>query len=480
MHLRRFVLFVLLLPFTLSRSTPAEAAVDAAKLRAAASLPQIDVKLNMQFRFDRVAGFVVNETKPVPAVEIAQLRQQMNGSVEDAERLLRLAAALQSSNDVAGAVKAREQALKFRQDAVKQHPNDGFAHTQLALALAALERSPEAEAEMRRAQELSPGDWRVWSEWGEFRLGQIKPGTSTAGEVDLGEQQTHARELLDGVKAAHDKAVQLAPENPEPYIRRAMFQMSGGLLRLWIEKGMPKQWQGSEQEMASSLAMWPRMQADMLQAARLEREPRQASGLWLFQGYYKVLSGLQKTETASESEKAENLEAVEALMRLAMALDPHNAAAPQALACVFLMNNRFDELAILLEEQMKRSDTPFQRVFLAKAYAKLERYDKAQFHISAALKNSPHDFLANLTQAALWLRLDDSSAMQRAGALLDTLQNATETREGKSADDYHLLRGIYWGLTGEVAEARHLLQPLATADPSDQVLAQALGALGAP
>ena len=476
MRLKSFVTIGAFAVFMAIRSTAAWA-IDAAKLRDAASLPHMNFQLNMQFKFDRLDGFVVNQIKPAPEVEIAQLKDAMDGKTDDSERNLRVAELL-SESDAAGAKTAREKALALRRADVKKNPKDGFAHVQLAWALRALEQSKGAENEMRAAQKLAPKDWRVWSEWGEYLAGKIdfsaglKPDASAKALADM---QAQARRNLIEAQAAHDKAVQLAPDEPYSYIHRALFKMTRSLISLWIESGMPANWQTSGEAAMQSIASWPALMKDDIQsAAKLAREPRLTSNLHLVQGYLELVSGMQGDD---DDDKDKVLAKVETLMRLAISLDPTNAAANEGLSGTLLLGNRYDDFAKLQEARLKYEDTPTQRVTAAKAFGKIDDYKGAQRHISAALKLDPNDFLANLSQAALLLRRDDKAATAQAGAILDKWKDAPQTKQGDGALDYNLLRGIYLGLNGKADEARELIGAIVEADPENETFAQALAAL---
>ncbi len=476
MKLKPFIIIAAFALFMAIRSTAAWA-IDAAKLRDAASLPHINFQLNMQFKFDRLEGFVVNQVIPTPDVEIAHLKSAMNNQSEDSERYLRVAEIL-SESDAKGAKAAREKAVALRQADVKKNPKDGFAHVQLAWALRALEQNKQAENEMRAAQKLSPKDWRVWSEWGEYMAGRIDFSDGVKPDAPakpIAEMQAQARRNLLEAQAAHDKSVQLAPDEPNVYIHRALFAMTRNLMTLWIEAGMPTPWNDSSAAAAQSIASWPAlMKDDIASAAKLAREPRLTSNLRLVQAYLELVSGMQGDDDEGKDKVLAN---VETLMRLAISLDPTNAAASEGLSGTLLLGNRYDDFAKLQEARLKYEDTPTQRVTAAKAFEKIDDYENAQRHIDAALKLDPNDFLANLSQAALLLRHDDKAATAQAGAILDKWKDASQTKQGDGALDYNLLRGIYLGLNGKADEARELIGAIVEADPENETFAQALAAL---
>jgi tetratricopeptide (TPR) repeat protein len=115
----------------------------------------------------------------------------------------------------------------------------------------------------------------------------------------------------------------------------------------------------------------------------------------------------------------------------------------------------------------------------------LNRIDRAEEQVQAALKLAPGDFTADLALAVLLLKRNDEAALSQAGELLTQMGDGLlfiagmgESPSRQQWMDYTLIRGIYRALTGELAEARQDIDLVLRLDPNNEAAKEALEALG--
>jgi tetratricopeptide (TPR) repeat protein len=343
------------------------------------------------------------------------------------------------------------------------------------------------------------------------------------------ENIARTQKFLAGARSCYDRAVTVVPGLAEPYLERA----KGRVFVVGATRAFLHLMQGNFDSFKTEV-LSPDNLDDLRQGIRLSRAPRALLTAVQMEIMISVANSGKETDWTNWteldrqdiwdalSEKSQNSvnATLARLEKMAQARDKRGAEAGTALGCLcyFLRDTekaetalrgaverhptfdpawelrmgmlveqeRYEDMAALGEERLKHKDSTRNRLLLAKAYEKTEKYDKAEIHAQAAWKRRPNDFLANLMVAALMMkRGTDAATLARAG---DRLARAGKTAKkaipGESIPDtinrtrdYGLLRGIYLALNGDTEKARVQLKETLARAPEEESVQEALTAL---
>lgn len=332
-------------------------------------------------------------------------------------------------------------------------------------------------------------------------------------------QLARAKGLLDEARRSFDTAVAAAPKDPEAYGQRGLFRTWGGLLMRLIPL-----LQGSEADLVAALkdgpdrlfaeAMSPAALQDFRQVARLRPGDYQAiTAAALFE----VMSFLSHNGRSVEGPKhglqaafpaeiqqslrgaASRLEklaqgrgrqappAAEALgalqysfmdepaaaeksLRRAVALDSTRDRSWDLLAALMLDTERYPDLATLCEERLRHKDSARGRILLAKAYEKLDDWDRVEEQVRASLKLEPEDFRANLALVVVLLKRGDDASLRRQAELrlLKARDSLPQAPTRGQVSDYTLTLGIYLALDGDREGTLRELERVLTIAPDNK------------
>jgi tetratricopeptide (TPR) repeat protein len=131
------------------------------------------------------------------------------------------------------------------------------------------------------------------------------------------------------------------------------------------------------------------------------------------------------------------------------------------------------------EKGIAAKDCPRRRLQVAGVQENLARYDEAEKQVAAALKADPKDFHANLALAALLIRKADSPVRLAVAGKQVERANSLFPLKAEAADknDLEATRGVYLAVTGDLENARTLLQKILAEDQNHPVAKDALKAL---
>jgi tetratricopeptide (TPR) repeat protein len=445
---------------------------------------------------------------------------------------LNASAALAGSTGPDPARQAFERSVELYRRQVKAHPRDGRLLAQFSIVLHAARRRPEAERVARQAVTVAPQEWRGWAALGDVldtRAGQVLFGSSANTEaMDWASFQRlnrliqkppspellgRWRKLSDEARRCIDRAVALAPREPEAHVARVKFRVSHGVQRLLFGDERPRT-PADAQRMMFEIMLSPGTVADLQQVARLRPRDTHAiatgifceifsaalqKGLEIDPGDEEVWDMLpEKTKASAREAKArlENLsrdkeirtaagasallgllqmvmndgQAAEASLRRAIMLDPSHEHAWDLLAIV--MEGRVGEEGVVeaCVELLKQKDSVQGRLTVARVHEKSDELLEAEEQVRAALKLQPNSFTANLALAILLLKADEErSTLAQVGKQLEKMGKLA----GKAASPdertrYALARGIYYSRIGDLARARQVLQRVPKAEPANQ------------
>jgi tetratricopeptide (TPR) repeat protein len=143
-------------------------------------------------------------------------------------------------------------------------------------------------------------------------------------------------------------------------------------------------------------------------------------------------------------------------LRRAVALDPDNEGAWEALTFALAFAREYDELLQVSRQRVAHHDSPRNRLLLAKALEKNQQLDAMRLEAELLQARYSEDPLANLTLAAALLKVDRSET-GRARALQHLGRASRRTGEKpppELAVELLYQRGLWFALEGQIERAR--------------------------
>lgn len=527
----RFAILPLLVLLML---TSAGKAVDKEKLRRAVSLPEVSFIFG--YGMNGWGEFVSTADLGPQPEKIAEIEKQLKGDAADAERYCRLASlyvrAGQSDKSTEFCRKA--EALLRKQLAVC--PKNFACRLRLAEVLERQKKRAEAEELLRRVVEDCPDDWRAWQALGQFLSDKARRtllngmAFSATGPDRLlqtlraasptPERIASWRQDCKKVDACFHRAIDLAPRVPEVYLTRGTASWNDSLLNCGL-----RLYNGEKADFTVAM-LAPEARPDLRRAVDLNpknymcigfidwmdamadayeysaqnpsaKQPEQMLDVLSEATRQRVREHMARlAEEMEQSDKPKAAEAAEVLvylrimllkdipdtktiLRRSIELDPSRNAPWEMLIAALLASNQMEKAAELCRQHLKHKDSARNRLLLAKAYAELDRLDKAEEVIRVGLEREPDDFLLNLTLMDLLLIRGRDDDLRQAG---QTLRKIEKDRHPGTGNDnrwtnFRFACGIGCGLNGEVKQAREWLEEVHKRKPQYPHLQEALKAL---
>lgn len=522
----RRTLIVLLLTLALS-ATAAAPRRGNERLRELAVFPTIRLRFELGWSFDG-GKWVVGQDRDL-ASEIARARSDLQEQPNSCHLLLQLASLLSQHGHTNEAQAEYERAARLGRVRADQQPRDGPTLTDLGKALAALGKPTEAESLLRKAVLVSSNRWECWIGLGEFLDDQslrllspaasLNPASARAGLASTrrtGHRLTpeaieRSGRLCREASRCFDRAVALAPDNPDAFIARAGFQCLSNWSRLLIQQA---QGNGEPDARAERSAIFPKVAIPDLERAEELRpnDYRLVSTVAYFHWINAILReapgdftleslpeptrrALRKAITrlenlSQESDPATAAGAFEHLgflrmsfgdsataasdFRRAVTLDPSRERSWDMLFGVSLESASPQELVRLCESRLQTKDSARNHLLLAKLLAKQGKFDAATTHAKLALKTEPDNLVAHLMLFALAIRqstddkppLGAAKLLNRASKALNAMPPGDE-KPGR-AREFILNAAIFVALLDQPAEARKILDHFLRDQPDDQ------------
>jgi Tfp pilus assembly protein PilF len=329
------------------------------------------------------------------------------------------------------------------------------------------------------------------------------------------ERIEEARRLLKEAKDYLERAVRLAPKEPQVYLSRIFAAWGDFAMQALLR---PEQIQSYYRTLV--LTVLP----DIQRAARLTPNDSYAIGsIGLAEVIYHLVQGRLSTqsfkawwEELPEESRRVVLQSIERLkpyaqsdephvaagasemlgillfiardeqqaevaLRRTLALDPSRKQAWEMLTLILFTGGRWPDIAALYEKRLQFEDTVYFRFILAKVYEVLGQVARGEEHLRRALRMNPDDVRVQLGLAAILLKYhEEAEALEEAGHWLKRAGQRLESSTDRSLRSNHALNlGIYLALTGDTEGARRQLQQALEYDADNQSAREALAALGA-
>ncbi len=521
--------------------------VDRAKLRQSIELPKINSPISVMFRSGERDG---NGVKFDAKQKIADLEKKLTGKPEDGEIYLRIHGYY--AECLRDEVKAKEAAQKaeaaLRPIVQTTDAKNAWLLTAYGNAFEILVANPwnDCEKLARQAVALAPDDWRTLT-YAAYVKHQRIPAILCGGDdshlsKNLRTQEVlgllvrqrlraphvdAAEKTLDEIRLLHDKAKQLAPNDPKRQELRYRFRMTDVILRnaICTFRGQKPLYPLGQIE--------PTLLEELRESARLNPDhllwQSQVAQQYIMLGWHvhteednkirlastatkpsparvfrpaksddltaigEAIGRMEKIAEAATGEAAifsysmlaavcgsmQNHPATEKYARKILQLDAKNQLAYDALQQALSLQERHADLLQVAQAMVVAIPSARNQYTLARALAANKRDDLAVQVSIAALKDHKDDALLLLASAALVMRnADDAAALKSAGSLLAHAK--TQCRPDDAVNlmlEHDYLTAIHEALTGEAAFARIRLQRLAADDPDSTRFAAALAAI---
>jgi tetratricopeptide (TPR) repeat protein len=517
-------------------------ASDDAELRRLAKLPLVTVSLGifggskMETSEDRFVKEIAVKAQSAagtngPAAEVAYLKAHLKGNASDAASQVYLGRLYAQLNDNPHAQQASQEATRLIRQQLQSKPNDPELLLELASLLTRANQLAEAETLLRSGGQAHPDDWRFWPELAQllfFRATQavgwerLSVRTEEVSEMvawmashpPTAAQRSAAEKYLSEMPRAYDRAVELAPKEPEAYGARVALR--------GIRNAFQAALRGQGTPRAGSMA-WSLDRDSLTDLRRLCQLSQTNAGLFGVTAAYlcfaemenrklearfpaqawpnlsaetrdEVTKLLQQLETLARSPSSG--EAAQALAILAgcqfmllgdlsgaernadhsLRLDPRQDEAYKALFMVYSTQNRFPDLAALYERRLALEPSAMNFLMLAKAHEKSGRLARAEQALRDGLRVAPRDVLLQLGLASLLLRRD-SAPLSEVATLLNRIEPRRASLSTETQADFFFERGLERALAGRTAEAQISLEESLKLSPRGGDTARALDLL---
>jgi tetratricopeptide (TPR) repeat protein len=446
------------------------------RLRELVVFPEMNLSFNFCEFSRQNNDWVVTGATLLPE-EISRLRRELKLRPDNIENQLELANLLDQNGETNESMAGYQAAERLCRNKIAIQPENGPAMTELGVALDGLNRTDEAEHAFRQATLVSANEWQCWVGLGNFLESERFPGNLSPGAFfGQGPSQAilNARPppaafitAADAFKEASqcfDRAMVLAPGEPEVFIQRAGFMGTTNFLDCLFR------YYGGREKINSnewSLAFYsPGAITNLQTASRLRSKDPQLVSLavffeWSRERLQSKISGSdpnlmpeatrrsiraamthledlsQEPDTKLAAGALANLGFLNAMfgnvpegiinIRRAVALDPTDDRLWDAWFGLSLASAAPSDLVAIGRAHVKARDSARNRIILSKILAaKMGEWNEAVEQAEIAAKLDPSDIFAPLMLAAITLKRDDQptdlalakTSLERANELL--------------------------------------------------------------
>ncbi|HSY19682.1 MAG TPA: hypothetical protein VK815_15170 [Candidatus Acidoferrales bacterium] len=518
------------------------------RLRELVVFPEMNLNFNFGMSPEGIQ-WVINENVNLTE-KISQLREEAKQQPGDIKRILNLAYALDKNDETNESQACYQKAEQLCRKKLATSPQDGLTMIDLGAALQGLIKKEEAESVYRRATLVSSNEWRCWASLGNYlaedygSLFANEPRGQEIFQALMSSQEDSGyrppAEALKQLEAkaneaarCYERAVALAPGEPELYLQRAGYACSSNMVDCLIRHYRDKEAIDSKTWL---LAFWSQKTiADLQKAAELSPKNYQYISLATYYVWYSAIlrlnganSAILRLDGANTAADAlpdttrdyvhgamarleqlsedpdkkiaagalehhgmlsiflKNTSAAQTDLRRAVALDPARESSWDMLLVALAESGSPEEKVAVCEARLKARNSAWNHLLLARAFQYLKKWDKAGEEIEAALKLEPDNLVAQLELAALALtQSNDPDAMAKAGTHLAQFEKIFEKApySKESESEWRCLNlnlAIYDALTGAPGSkdmAKACLETVLKRHPDDQDAKAIAGAL---
>lgn len=506
----------------------------AERLRRLARLPEVELRTSLTF--NPFNGHDLLHDKLAMRREAETMKLSLSESPANAIQYVRLGRLCREVGDSGTAKIAFSTAVRLFEQQNAESSVDGKILAAYGEAVAGAGRADDAERVLRGSVRVAEREWQTHAALGRF-LTDSAIGSVMADRTflvgpghDLGWLANHrgfsfSSDRLERVQiqigdaiSALDRAIELAPGESEPRVWRAAAKSA----RCYVEAVSGTGEDGRQEPVKRLAALFPaELMADLSEAARLSATNARVLGM---SAIYPVIScygtvgsrGLQALAlhevwaSAPDDVRARVRQAMSRLDALAQKDEPQTAAAAMemlgciqlfvvrdmsgaehnlrraslldsergqdALAALLVDAGRWDELAALCEEQLKKRDSVPTRLLFAKGLEKLGKLGAMAGVVLETHRRYPEDFNANVALALTLIRVSGEPVLlsQAVSLILRAEKAAGKTPTRYQVRELLFARGLVFALEGQVDQARSCFEKLIELDPGNREAIQAL------
>lgn len=509
---------------------------DKPAFRSAIAMPAIAASFGVNFKASERDG---RGNLYDPKTKIADLAKKLTGGPEDAEIYLdQRGVFLECLHD-----EKMGQALLEKARAVLEpirETTDAKQGWLVSLYGSIIEVSADnpwqaCDAWARRAVSIAPNDWRTWTYLAHARQQQI-PGILAGGDDKLADKHHRTQEVvgmlvrkrvplerLDAAEKAlaeslqyHDKARELAPDEPKRQVQRYGGRVAELMLRNYmaVARGQkpPYPEQQLERFMLDELQetarlhpghlLWQSQLVHQLTVLGWKENPDKGKDAKTFrparpQDQQAIRDGLARIEKVASEGKGETAAycygmlsalyftlgehaAVESNSRKILAIDAKDQIAWEKLLQSMAAQERNADYLREAQALAKLMPTPRNDFLLAKAFFANERYAEAEQALTAGLNKDANDVYCQLGMAAFLLHQgDDARTLKSADDYLNSARFHCRPEHGALVyTELEYLTAVHRALSGNSIIARFQLEQLKSEHPDNSRYEKLLAALG--
>ncbi|MEJ5251712.1 MAG: tetratricopeptide repeat protein [Chthonomonadetes bacterium] len=494
----RVLTLLLAVLYGVASATPASA-LDKEALRRAVPLPQIQLSAEL---ISPLSFSLKNPTQAQQQLSI--LRKKLRGNYRDTGILLEMYGLYNELDQDSSAENLLQRVITLGKERVKRAPRDAEGWLHLGMAYKYMSRYDEAEKALLRASRLSPRNWRVWTELASLTMAKaIGPLTqisqklrqeesdseqSAAETVELTRQVQRGTNLIQKSEQYLNRAIALAPREPDVYYTRVVLRMTSSTLMAGVlappgeQLGLPFAAAISSAvredviKLESLLPDNPRVRAgralfalfpyimeaedegidwdemdaksradfqqSVLALQRISRSPDRQKATWAL----RTLAGIRSLVRQFREQAIDDL-------RRAISLLPKESENYEQLVAILTDMGRTDEAMAIYDQWLKAKDNARARLILSKLLYERGETGQAKQHVQSALRLEPRNVDASLLLSAYLLR--EGASPQQVQRLLDNIAPLMRESTPKEKRVHYLtLRGVQFALQDNLASAR--------------------------
>ena len=510
------------------------------RLRELVVPPQMNLTFHFGFSFQGYK-YVMDNNTDLPD-EIARLREAVQQRPDEVQQLLQLGSLLDKNGETNASRICYQKAEQLCRSRTAVRPQDGLVLTELGAALRELGKDEEAEHVYRQAVLVSSNEWRCWVGLGNFLANE---SCASMFPKELRDQigpspQPPPRAVLDyrpspealkkaeasSVEASRcfDRAMALAPEEPQVYFQRACYMSVSNWESCFFRRD-----RDNEELNATNLVLSffsKQTIANLQKAAELSPRNYEYISLAAYWEWFNaviqanrpnavqmtpemlpdktrrsVLGAMTRLENLSENSDQKsaagaldnlgvlnmafgNSQAAAANFRRAVSLDPTVGESWDLLLGALLDSSASpDQLVTVCQSRLKYDSSARNHLLLAKAYDTQKEWPKASEQAEIAEKLETNNVVAPLLLAAIALKQSQNTNylsvadtdLGHASTLLQIMPESDERVQRWREFAYD--GAILCALKGQPEAARNCLREVLKHFPDDETAKNILEAV---
>lgn len=505
------------------------------QLRELAVFPEVNTEFKISFRCDGTIEIKNGEEENLPE-QIAALREELKQQPNDPQRQLQLGRLLSQNNETNAAQKCFEKVEQLCMKKTEAQPRDWLSWIALGDTRDELDKEEGAENAYRKALLVSSNEWQSWIALGSFLDGQsmslLVP--NNVRKRMFFSQATVSQEFLDyrpgpaafrrsqelqlEASRCFDRAVSLAPNEPEVFLKRAGHRCQSNSIAC-LNRHFRNEERLSSDAFANSMCCSAAV-PDLQRAAQLSTKDYRPIAAAVFfewstclrplmkenpdlkpsldrfpeRTQLSIRAGMQRLEGfGKDSDGKIRAAALETLALLellqgngsaarthlneAITFDPDRDSSRIMLFATAGASDPPEEKVKLRESLLKCKDTVRNHLILADSLADQKKWDQAIEQGEAALLHEPENVNAHLLLAALNIRKsEDPEALaaavehqKAAGTILNSNPPSSPNNMiREQAREMLLDAAILAGLLDDSNQAREILDRVSQYFPGDE------------